>query len=218
MRRHRHRQVRAGNEDRLAKLPIPFAEGQLLALEGRKVECIAANIVVDFGETAGGQPRRRLADGPDRDPGLVVERPHEALGETLEAVLHLRRAPLLMRRVPAHGAEARRSPPPGADPRSDRGDRGQRPPSRRRPRARRSRRALREHRHLPLDLQLAGIGAPRAGRLLVFALLDDGAAEALRRPPDRIEIGKVLREHSLQPRASAAISSRRDIARAHQPA
>ena len=117
----------------------------------------AADHAIDRSEIGGVRPRGSFADGAHRDPGLIVDRPHQAVGETLEAVLHLGRAPLLMRRVPAHGIKTC-----GA------GDRPRVPGAERQIVAEHVAlvgddqhvvvgRVLGEDRHLPLDLQVAGV-------------------------------------------------------------
>src|SRR5262249_31465864 len=58
-------------------------------------------------------------------------------------------------------------------------------------------RALGEDRHLLLDLLLARVRASRLCSTLIFALLDDGAPEALGGPVDGIEISEVLGEDAL---------------------
>src|SRR5262245_1159999 len=100
LRRDRNWKIGAGDDDRLPELPVPGAEGDLLPLERREVEVLAADHRVDRGEVGAARPRRSLADGADRDPSLIVHRPHEPIGEALEPVLHLRGTPLLMRWVP----------------------------------------------------------------------------------------------------------------------
>ena len=197
LRRDRNGEIGAGDDDRLSELSVPGAEGDLLPLERREVEVLAADQRVDRGEVGGARPRGSLADGADRDPGLIVHRPHETIGEALKPVLHLRGAPLLVRRVPAHGHETG-----GA------GDRPRVPGAEGKVRTEHfllvgdhqhviGRRALREDRHLLLDLLLAGIRAARARRLLVFSLFNDRAAEALRRPANGLEISEVLGEDAL---------------------
>src|SRR5262249_56290769 len=60
-------------------------------------------------------------------------------------------------------------------------------------------RALGEDRHLLLDLLLARVRASRLCSTLIFALLDDGAPEALGGPVDGIEISEVPRADALPP-------------------
>jgi hypothetical protein len=93
---------RAGlrEQDRLAHLPVPGAEGDGHALKGGEREGVAQEIAGDRLRVAAVGSRRRLADRPHRDPGCVVQGAHEALGGAAEAVLKLRRAPGLVGGMP----------------------------------------------------------------------------------------------------------------------
>src|SRR4026209_1676080 len=114
LRRHRHRQVGTSDDEWLPELTVPFAECHLLPFEGGEIELVAPDIGVYRSDRAGTGTRHAFADGAHGDPSLIVKRQHEAIGETLKAVLHLGGAPLLMRWMPAHGLQtcgAGRPPP-----------------------------------------------------------------------------------------------------------
>ena len=117
---------------------------------------------------AGVGARRCFADHARRGPGLHVERRHAPRIQFDEAVLHLDRAPLVLRRVPAGRHQARRA-----------GDRPRVPGSVgqiggehfafvRRDENVVGRRLLREHGHLALDQRHAAVGAAGAAGILEY--------------------------------------------------
>src|SRR6478736_8026487 len=148
---------------------------------------------VDRGEGGAMIARHGLADRPRRHIGLVVDRQHEPLVILLEMIVGLGRAPFLMAWAPRGGHESRRA-----------GDR--------------TRLASRAVGHIGAkQLVLVGdeddlvvgtggevvvgarllagwyhadIVAPAAGNILIFTLIDDVGAEALRGATDRLDISE----------------------------
>ena len=162
--------------------------------------------------------RRRLADDAHRRPGRHVLRQHAPAVRLGEAVLDLRAAPLLAGRMPGRGDQAGRTrdrpryPGPerhiGAEHLALVGDQhdvvvGQ---------------VLGEDRHLPLDLDDAGIGPPGGAGILEHLLGDDLAAEARRRAAQRVGEKLVAARASRRAAPSAATASRSDIAPGRRPA
>ena len=192
--------------------------GEPLALEVGDLEVRRQQIVVHRLGVGGFGPRDRVADHPHGDPGLVVARGHAALEHALEAVLQLHGAPQFVRGVPARRPQAR-----GADDRARvPGAVGQVAGEHLVLVGRDEHvvigRLLGEDRHLPLDLDAAGVRAPAAASVLetrsstifapnFFAARSISLAPALG-PPD-----------ASRPRgASVSTASRSDIARARRPA
>src|SRR6516164_4347677 len=197
LRRDRNREVWTRNNNRLSELAIPGTKGHLLPLERREIEILAADRRVDRSKICRMGARCGFANGADRDPGLVVNRPHETIGKPLEAVLHLCRAPRLVCWMPAHRLEA-----------SGAGDGTRVPRAKGKIGAEHlpfvgdyyhvvSWGSLREDWHLLLDLLFSGVRASSAGSLFILAFLDDRATEPLRRPANRVEICEVFRKDTL---------------------
>ena len=148
----------------------------------------------------------------------MSQRGHAPRIQLHEAVLHLDRAPLVLRGVPARRHQAGRA-----------GDRPRIPGAVgqigrehlalvRRDENVVGRRLLREHRHLALDQRHAAVGAAGAAGVLEHALLHDLGAEA-RRPRAAARRHKACRPHaSRPPAASASTASTPDTAPAHRRA
>ena len=162
------------------------------ALEGRDREIRSLEEIEHFLRVAGIGARGGFADHARGGPGLHVQRGHAARIQLHEAVLHLDRAPLVLRRVPArrHKAGRARHRPrvPGAIGQiggehfalvgGDQHVIG--------------RRLLGEHRHLALDQRHAAVGAAGAAGILEGSLLHDLGAEARGGAPQRVGIKLVL--------------------------
>src|SRR5688500_7485051 len=89
--RNGNRHPTVGQKDRLAQLPVPGAEGQLLALERGQFEVCRKGICSHGCRISLARPRHRLADHAHGKPGLVVFLAHVAAGQFLEAALELGR-------------------------------------------------------------------------------------------------------------------------------
>ena len=159
-----------------------------------------------------------LADHARRGPGLHVQRRHAPRVQFHEAVLHLDRAPLVLRGVPTgrHQARGARDRPriPGAIGQVGRehlalvgGDQDVI-----------GRRLLGEHRHLALDQGHAAVGAARAAGVLEGALLHDLGAKARGGAAQRVgvELVVVVRAGHQQP--ALPLLPDQILARAHPPA
>src|SRR5262245_65278469 len=109
LRRDRYGQLCSCQQNGLAQLPIPRAIAELAALECRQLKFAGAQIGDEIG---GGQrlgARGGFANRSDRNPDIVVEGTHWPIGKAQKAVLKLRGAPLLERRMPARCHQALRS-------------------------------------------------------------------------------------------------------------
>src|SRR5580704_6826711 len=109
LRRDRYDHSAISEQNRLAQLLVPVAQGLFLALEGGNREIRSGQVAAnDLGIVRAGT-RRRLANHAHRHPSVVVARVHTPRGEFHETVLQLNRAPLLMASVPAHWPEPGRA-------------------------------------------------------------------------------------------------------------
>src|SRR5690606_37967744 len=100
LRRGRHHRTVVAEEDRLAQLPVPVAEGELLAAIGRDREVLALDVLLDLCRIAAVGARRGLADDAHGRPRRHVLRQHAPAHLLFEPVLDLGSAPLFARRMP----------------------------------------------------------------------------------------------------------------------
>ena len=101
LRRNRDHHASVDQQDGLAKLQVPVPQRQPLALERRDGKVRPLEKVEHGFRVAGIGARRGLADHARRGPGLHVQRRHAPRIQFGEPALHLDRAPLVVRGVPA---------------------------------------------------------------------------------------------------------------------
>src|SRR5215510_6326057 len=101
LRRDAHGKLCSRNQDGLAQLPIPRAIAELAPLEGGEIELGRFQVCDQVRGRRRFAARCSLADRAHRDPDVIVEGPHGAIGEPPETILQLGRTPLLKRRMPA---------------------------------------------------------------------------------------------------------------------
>ena len=207
LRRDRDHDVVGGEQDRLAQLAVPVAEGHRLALEDAELELGAEDVVARAPPDR--SSRSRVAASPtraQRHPGVVVLGAHRPARLLLEAGLQLGAAPGL------HAPDARWS---GVEP-GRAGDRARVPGVVGQVGGEDLAlvggdhhvvvgRALGEDRHLRLDLDVAGVGAAGAAGVLVDPGLDDARAELLRRAA--VGVGEQPCPRGASPRSGTSRSS-----------
>ena len=171
---------------------VPVAQGQPLSLERRNRKIRSFQKVEYRLGISGVGARRRFTEHAHRGPRLHVQRGHVPRIQFDEPVLHLNRAPLILRRVPTgryqSGRACDRSRVPGAIGQIGR----EHFAFIRRDENVIGRRSLREHRHLTLDQGHAAVGAARAAGILKRSLLNDLGAKARSGAAQRIRIELVL--------------------------
>src|SRR3546814_2201540 len=193
MRRYRHQHALVHQQHRLAHLLVPQAKGKADALEAAERKVVAAQVAAERGGLGAVGAGDRLADGAHAQPGAVVALLHPAAGDLGEAVLDLRRAPLLLHAVPGGRHQAVGA---GDGPRREGVERqvfaedlvlvdrdqhvvvvtG----------------GLRRQRHLALDLDVAAVGVPRDGIVGIALLGDDLGAEPLRSEEHTSELQSLM--------------------------
>ncbi len=176
--RDRYHHAAISQQDRLAQLQIPVAQGQRLAFECSQLKIRSLEERGDGFRIARVRACGGFADHPRGGPRLHVERRHVPRVELQETVLQLDGAPLIVRRIPTGrnqtGGARDGAGVPGAIRQIGReyfafvscdehviG-----------------RCLLGENRHLALDQGDAAVGAARAAGILEHALLHDLGAEA----------------------------------------
>src|SRR5690349_10303287 len=87
---------------------VPGAERKALALEAGDGEGIGEKIGAEARDIGLSAARYRLADRTHGKPSRIIALSHDALGEALEAVLHLRTGILLIGAVPGDGDQSLR--------------------------------------------------------------------------------------------------------------
>src|SRR5882757_3212671 len=169
LRRDRYDHAAVRQQNRLAKLQVPIAQRQSLALEGGDGKIRPFEKVEHRFWISGIFARHRLTYHACRGPCLHVQRRHMPRIQLQKAVLHLYRAPLVLRGVPAFrnqaGGSRDRPRVPGSIGQVRReyltlvcGDENVIGGS-----------LLGEHGHLTLDQGHAAIGATRTAAILEYA-------------------------------------------------
>ncbi len=177
LRRDRDDHAPVDQQNGLAKLQVPIPQREPLALESRNGKVRSFEEVEYRFRVAGVRSRGRFADHAHGGPSLHVRRGHMPRIQFQKAVLHLYRAPLILRRVPACWHQTRRA-----------GDRSRIPSPVGQVRCedlafvRRDEnvigwRLLGEHRHLTLDQSHAAVGVSGATGVLEGSLLYNLCAE-----------------------------------------
>ncbi len=219
LRRDGHVDFGRHQQHRLAQLSVPGPVRKLLALERRELEFRRAHVGDQRLGIAGGFARRGFADRAHGHPDVVVEGTHGPAGEALEAVLELRAAPQLDRRMPRRREQSRPCRSRGARSRCDTGNSRRTVHLRPRRRPRRARvRPARSREFAAESVQSRHPSGGATGVVVELPLLDDLVPEALGRPPHGIRVGGVFLGRSNDQEPACATASRPCIGRARPPA